>query len=67
MLNLNDDLKVALEIELLRLQGHGVITDDQRTQIMQAILGIQLTTEEAEYEWRATNPTQAPGNSQDTA
>ena len=58
MLNLSDDQKVELEVELLRLQGRGVITDDQRTQIMQAILGIHLTTEEAEYERRAITPTQ---------
>ena len=57
MLNLTDDQKVELEIELLRLQGRGVVTDDQRTQIMQALLGIELTPEEAEYERRAVTPT----------
>ncbi len=56
MVNLNDDQKVELEVELLRLQGNGVITDDQRTQIMQAVLGIELTAEEAEYERKAVTP-----------
>ena len=56
MVNLNDDQKVELEIELLRLQGRGVITDDQRTQIIQAVLGIELTAEEVEYERRAITP-----------
>jgi len=60
MLNLSDDQKVELEIELLRLQGRGIITDDQRTEIIRAILGIELTAEEAEYERRAVTPTQEP-------
>jgi hypothetical protein len=58
MVNLNDDQKVELEVELLRLQGRGVITDDQRTEIMRAVLGIELTAEEAEYERRAVTPTE---------
>jgi hypothetical protein len=55
LVNLNEDQKVDLEIALLKLQGQGVITDDQRVHIMQAVLGIVVTSEEAAYEWRATN------------
>ena len=60
MLKLTDDQKVEFEIELLPLQGRGVITDDQRTEIVRAILGIELTAEEAEYERHAVTPTQEP-------
>jgi hypothetical protein len=56
VVSLDADQKVELEIELLRLQGHNVITDDQRAEIMRAVLGIQLTAEEVEYERKSVTP-----------
>jgi hypothetical protein len=56
MVNLNDDQKVQLDIALIRLIGQGVINNEQREQIMQAVLGIVLTAEEADYERRAITP-----------
>ena len=54
MVKLSADQKLELEVELLRLQEGGVITDDQRIRIMQAVVGIGVTAGEAEYERRAT-------------
>lgn len=59
MMILNDDQKVELEVELIKLQQRGVISDDQRIEIVRTILGIMLTAEEVEYERRATTPRNA--------
>jgi hypothetical protein len=56
VVSLDAGQKVELEIELLRLQGRGIISDDQRIEIVRAVLGIELTAEEVDYERRATMP-----------
>jgi hypothetical protein len=56
MVELTDDQKVQLDVELIRLIAQGVITDGQREEIMQAVLGIVMTPEEMEYERRNTQP-----------
>jgi hypothetical protein len=67
MVDLTDDQKVQLDIELIRLQMRGVITDEQHMRIMQAVLGIVPTPEEEEYERRATTPRPEPGDQRATA
>lgn len=50
---LNANQKVELEVERRHLPGRGIITDEQRTQIRQAFLSLQLTAEQTEYERQA--------------
>ena len=54
-LNLTDDQKVQLDLILIRLAGAEVISFRQRDQIIDAVLGIQMTPEEEEYERRNTS------------
>jgi hypothetical protein len=56
MVDLTDDQKVAIEIELIRLQAKNVITDDQLGAITRALFNIEWTVEDEEYERRATTP-----------
>ena len=46
MLNLTQDQTIELDLLLMRLQADGIITDDQRRDIMRAALGLPAWTEE---------------------
>ena len=46
MLNLTQDQTMELDLLLMRLQADGIITDDQRRDIMRAALGLPVWTEE---------------------
>ena len=59
-LNLSDDQVDQVFSILLRLVREDIITANQQEQIYDALLGIEMTPEEAAYERRNTIQTEQP-------